>query len=333
LIATALAAIGALAIRHPILALSPFLLFYAAVAVSSWFGGTGPGLLSVLIGSILTPILILPPIGSMQIHAPEGAARLVLFVTIGALIACLNGALRRANERCEAEALLARQSESRVQRLSSELMLAEERERRRIATILHDAVAQTLALSKIKVDTLRHQFSTNGVHERLSEIYELIDRSIVHTRTLTAELSPPVLYELGLAPAIQWLGDRVREEHGISFTLTGDRLPKPTSDNMRIVLFHAVRELLVNIVKHARASKCQVSLRCVDSQIELVVSDNGCGFVARPSMDYSSGGFGLFNIRQRLAQLCGSLEIHSQPGVGTTATLRAPLSASERIQS
>ena len=132
-----------------------------------------------------------------------------------------------------------------------------------------------LALSKMKVDGLRRELQNNGVHQQLEEVYVLIDRSIAHTRSLTAELSPPVLYEIGLAAAIQWLGDRFREDHGISFTLADDRSAKPINDETRLVLFHAVRELLMNVIKHAQAGKCGVTLRRVDSEIEIVVWDNG----------------------------------------------------------
>ena len=454
-IATAVGGAGALLVRQPFLAFSPFLVFYAAVALSSWYGGTGPGLLAVALGAVITGFVLLTSFGPPPINPIEAMARTVLFVLIGTLIACLNGALLRANERCEREAAIARRSEARVKRLAeanligvffsdmrgsiswanaemlrlvdctierlptgnvnwqdvtapdhrhrdqraveqltrngvcepyekdhllgekrrvpvllgcaiveppgeevvgfvldlterkradaeirqqqqklqsmaSELMMAEERERRRIATVLHDAVVQMLALSKMKVDALRRELSTNGVHRQLNDVYELIDRSIAHTRTLTAELSPPVLYELGLAPAIQWLGDRLRENHNISFTLIDDRKPKPIGDETRLVLFHAVREMLVNIVKHAHATKAEVRISRVEDEIEIVVTDNGRGFTDKPR-DYSAGGYGLFNIRQRISHLGGHLELQSEPGAGSTVTLRAPLALPERI--
>jgi signal transduction histidine kinase len=219
----------------------------------------------------------------------------------------------------------AREQKEQLQEMSSELMMAEERERRRIATVLHDAVVQMLALSKMKLDTLRRETPDEPVQRRLGEIYELIDRSIVHTRNLTAQLSPPVLYELGLSAAIQWLGDRIREDHGISFTLRDDRRPKPISDETRIALFQSVRELLMNVVKHARARRCEVEVRCVDSELRIVITDDGCGFSPRSPVDYSRGGFGLFSIRQRLAHLGGCLEIISEPGAGCRAIIYAPL--------
>ena len=135
LLMTATAAAGALVLEQPLLRISPFLLFYAAVAISSWFGGTGPGLLAVGLGAVTTSVILLPPYGQLQMNPVEAAARLCLFIAVGALIACLNGALRRANERWEAVAQVARRNEtqvleqqSRLQLMASELMLAEERE-------------------------------------------------------------------------------------------------------------------------------------------------------------------------------------------------------------
>jgi len=327
----------AMTIEHPWVTLSPFFLFYAAVALSSWYGGTGPGLLATAIGALAVDYYILEPQQSLRIEHPQDFIRLVLFSLVGVLIASLSGALRRARYQYEVEANAARKSEAEVQShqvklqaMASELMMVEERERRRIASVLHDSVVQMLALSKLKLDGLR-RVQHNGLHERITEVYELIDKSIAHTRTLTAELSPPVLYELGLPAAIQWLGDRLREDHGISFELVAPKEWQSMSEQTRVVLFQAVRELLVNVVKHAHASKCRVKMSRQGDAVRLDVEDNGRGMPPNPRTDYRTGGFGLFNIRQRLAHLGGTLEIESKPGKGTTVTLVAP--ADERITS
>ncbi|MGB7161181.1 MAG: sensor histidine kinase [Tepidisphaeraceae bacterium] len=324
----------AITIEHPWVTLSPFFLFYAAVAFSSWYGGTGPGLLAMLLGAIAVDYYLLAPYASLRIEHPRDIARLILFTLVGALIAALNGALRRAQRRYEIEAMAARKGEAdvqlhreRLQEMAAELMLAEERERRRIATVLHDAVVQTLALSKLKVDGLRRATHGNGMHERLTEVYELIDKSISHTRTLTADLSPPVLYELGLPAAIQWLGDRLRADHEISFELDAPKEWQPVNEETRIVLFQAVRELLINVAKHAHASKCRVNLSRTDGAITVTVEDNGRGFTPTASTDYGAGGLGLFSIRQRLEHLGGRFDLITRPGGGTTVTLVAPLGA------
>jgi signal transduction histidine kinase len=320
----------AMTLEHPWVTLSPFFLFYAAVAVSSWYGGTGPGILATVLGALAVDYYILEPRGSLRIDNPNDVPRLVLFSLVGLLIAFLNGALRRAQHRSAIEAQAARKSEAevqlqqeRLQVMASELMMAEEHERRRIAGVLHDAVVQTLALSKLKVDALRRA-TDNGIHDRLTEIYRLIDESISRTRTLTADLAPPVLYELGLPAAVQWLGDRLRAEHGISFDLEAPKEWTTLDDETRIVLFHAVRELLINVAKHARATKCRVRISRGDGEIRVQVDDNGVGFTPKASTNYGTGGLGLFNIRQRLQHLGGGLAMDTRPGQGTTVVLVAP---------
>lgn len=330
----------AITLDHPWVTLSPFFLFYAAVAISSWYGGTGPGLFATAIGALAADYYLLEPHGSLRVEA-QGVPRLVLFTLVGVLIASLNGALRRAQRLGKIEADAARKSEGevqlhqvRLQQMASQLMMAEERERRRISSVLHDAVVQTLALSKLKVDRLRRS-THNGINERLTEIYELIDESIARTRTLSADLSPPVLYELGLPAAIQWLGDRLRADHGISFEVESAREWRPLGEQTRVVLFQAVRELLINVGKHARATKCRVRLVQDGENIRIHVEDNGQGFTPIATTNYGAGGLGLFNIRQRLLYLGGSLSLDTQPGKGTHVTLSAPitLTQQQRIQS
>jgi signal transduction histidine kinase len=328
----------AITLEHPWVTLSPFFLFYGAVAISSWYGGAGPGILATAIGALAADYHLLEPQGSLEIEHQRDVARLALFAIVGILIASLNGALRRAQQRCSIEADAARRSEAevqshqqRLQAMASELMMVEERERRRIATVLHDAVVQTLALSKLKLDRLRRT-QQDGIHERLTEVYDLIDKSITHTRTLTAELSPPVLYELGLPPAIQWLGDRLQSEHGIAFELVAPKEWVRVSEQLRVVLFQAVRELLMNVVKHSKAAHCRVIISRKGASVRIEVEDDGVGATEPATTNYVKGGFGLFNIRQRLTHLGGSMQVKTEPDGGTTVILTAPVGAAdERI--
>jgi signal transduction histidine kinase len=328
----------AMLVGHPLARLSPFFLFYAAVALSAWYGGTMPGLLSVALGALAAIYFLLPPLHVAWVQQPDDIARLALFACVGALIAILNGALHRSRERYEREAAIARRAEAeirmqqdRLQALSSELMMAEERERRRIAGVLHDTVVQMLAVAKLKTDSLRRNPQCEAQRPRLEEVLELIERSITHSRLLTAELSPPVLYELGLAAAVQWLGDRLRQQHGVSFEMISDRQRWPLSEQTKVVLFQAVRELMVNVIKHARASRCVVRLARDGEMLKVQVEDNGQGFDPdRRQVDYMAGGFGLFNIRQRLVYLGGSLQVESRHGAGAIATMYAPLQATRQ---
>jgi PAS domain S-box-containing protein len=210
---------------------------------------------------------------------------------------------------------------------ASELSLAEERLRRKIATDVHDHISQNLAISKLKIESLSRSDNSSELTKALGEIRDLIAQAVESTRSLTFELSPPILYELGLGPAIQWLLIQARQQHGLSTEFTDDEHPKPLNDDIRVLLFQAVRELLVNIVKHAKASSVKVSMKKVDNQIRVSVKDDGVGFdVAQVySQGRMTGGFGLFNIRERLNHIGGHLDISSKAGKGTRVTLMAPI--------
>jgi signal transduction histidine kinase len=156
----------------------------------------------------------------------------------------------------------------------------------------------------------------------------LIEQAIGHTRSLTLQLSPPILYELGLEPAVEWLAEQVEAETGLKVTVEDDGQPKPADDQIRPLMFNAVRELLVNVVKHARASSARVSLGRDGDRLRVVVADDGVGCDSGRSQSApSSSGFGLFNIRERFAHLGGRFELVSEAGKGCLVTLLAPLTA------
>jgi signal transduction histidine kinase len=122
-------------------------------------------------------------------------------------------------------------AQQRLRSLASELILAEERERRRIAMALHDRVAQTLALSKLKLEAVQESVSSTDLAKPLDEIYRLIEQAIQDTRSLTFEVSPPILYQLGLEAAVEWLTERVQDRHGILSNFEDDGQPKPSNPN------------------------------------------------------------------------------------------------------
>jgi len=231
----------------------------------------------------------------------------------------------RERERAETQLLM---YQKKLRSLASELSLAEERMRRRIATDVHDHVGQTLAISKIKAESLVQSVSLPEVASALQEICQLLGQAIENTRMLTFELSPPVLYELGFEAAVEWVVRQVKERYGLSVSFEDDGKSKPLNDDVRVLLFQAVRELLVNVAKHARARSVAVRVQRMNDRIRVVVDDDGVGFDTSQAVtyDYKSGGFGLFSIRERLSHIGGRLEIKSAPGVGTCATVVAPLS-------
>lgn len=214
--------------------------------------------------------------------------------------------------------------QEQLQSLASELALSEERERRRIATNLHDRIGQTLAFAKLKLSSLQRCLPERTA---IPDLQRLIEQAIADTRSLTFEISPPVLYELGLVAALEWLTRKIQQDHHLRTEFHDDGHPKPIDDKFRVVLFQAVNELCVNIVKHAQARQIQLFVRRDGDAIRIVVEDDGVGFdLSRiQPRRQAPGGFGLFNIRERLNYLGGQVKIRSQSGQGTRVTLIAPL--------
>ncbi len=211
-----------------------------------------------------------------------------------------------------------------LRRLASETSLAEEKERRRIASELHDGTIQNLALAKIKLGELERGLEQKNCAAALNEIRELLELSIHDARSLIFELSPPVLYELGLGAAVEWLGEQFQARYGLACRIAADQGKVPLDVDVEIVLFQVLRELLVNVVKHANATRVDIELRRLGNRISLQVNDDGEGFDAAALVTGSgSGGFGLFNIRERLQLLGATLEIDSGPG--TRVAVTAPL--------
>jgi PAS domain S-box-containing protein len=217
--------------------------------------------------------------------------------------------------------------QGKLQVLASELSLTEERERRRLATDLHDHIGQALAISKIKLGILQKSLPAESMAKPVGEVRELIEKMIQETRSLTFELSLPVLYELGFEAAVEWFAKYVRSHHGIQMDVQKDLKPIPMDDEIKVLLFRFVRELMMNVVKHAQARRARVIISRNGEEVTIKVEDDGVGF--GPLSQYqtisSNGGFGLFSIRERLHYLGGRLEVESTDIEGTRVTLMVPL--------
>ncbi|MFH1137879.1 MAG: PAS domain S-box protein [Pseudomonadota bacterium] len=203
--------------------------------------------------------------------------------------------------------------------LASELTLAEERERRRIAVDLHDRVGHSLALCQIKLNQIQAQTKLPA----LDEVVDLIEEAVLETRALTMDLSPPSLYELGLEAALDEYAQELADEYGLEVDVRDDRAPKPLEDDARVALYRSAKELMINVVKHARAAKMTVDISRKDRDIVIVVRDDGQGFSASQPRKIKS--FGLFSIREWLKRLGGKIMVESTPGEGSLLTLTAPL--------
>ena len=203
--------------------------------------------------------------------------------------------------------------------LASELTLAEERERRRIAVDLHDRVGHTLALCQIKLNLLQSQTHLPD----LDEVVDLLENAIIETRSLTMDLSPPSLYELGLEAALDDLAEEISDEYGLDVEVVDDGSPKPLEDDARVALYRSAKELMINVVKHSGATKMVIDLSRDEQNIIIGISDDGRGFLTiQPRMARS---FGLFSIREWLKRLGGEIRMESTPGRGSTMTLISPL--------
>ncbi|OHB58052.1 MAG: hypothetical protein A2Y07_00805 [Planctomycetes bacterium GWF2_50_10] len=212
--------------------------------------------------------------------------------------------------------------QQQLRKMSSQIALAEEKLRRHISEELHDGLGQFLAIAKIKLGVIKEQ-SQPGTHAVLDEIRSHLENAISYTRTLTCELSPPVLYEFGLEAAIEWICESVQNSHSIKCKFENDSSPKPMSDDLKILLFQIVRELMHNVIKHAKACNIAVGLSRNEDVVQITLKDDGIGFDTHKL--HGNSGFGLFNIRERLNHLQGNLEIKSCSGGGTDVIVSVPL--------
>ncbi|UCG30674.1 MAG: tetratricopeptide repeat protein [candidate division WOR-3 bacterium] len=217
--------------------------------------------------------------------------------------------------------------------LAHELSLVEERQRRKIATYLHDDISQALALAALKLQSVREENSIPKIGKALEDVEEIIEHTNERTRSLTFEISPPILYDMGLEPALEWLTGQFSKKHSIECAFSCDQQPKPMHNDTSVLLFQSVRELLTNAAKHARASKINVSVFKKDNVMRIEVTDNGIGF--DPDMlkqkTTRNEGFGLFNLKERLRHMRGKLEISSKVGQGSSVALIAPLEVSSPV--
>jgi signal transduction histidine kinase len=217
-------------------------------------------------------------------------------------------------------------TQARLRTMAQTLTLTEQRERKRMAGELHDYLAQLLVLGKMKLSSMHAQIQNIGgsAATLFQEIDETFSKALDYTRTLMAELSPPVLHELGLPTALQWLADQMKNNRlEVEVRLGTTHLPLP--EHQALLLFHSIRELLLNVAKHAGTDKAVLTLDVADDELTIAVQDRGQGFNT-DSLEPTQPGhqFGLFSVKERMEELGGWLQVKSAPGRGTTVTLGLP---------
>lgn len=210
--------------------------------------------------------------------------------------------------------------------LATELTEAEQRERRRLAQVLHDHLQQFLVAARMNLALLNCEVGQAGSRDAIARVDELLSQSIDASRSLTVELCPPVLRDAGLPAALEWLADWKREKHCLMVEVHVDKEANPASEAIRTLVFQVVRELLFNVVKHSGGNWARVTAGTQDGILKLTVEDRGRGFDPRSIAPSKNGGFGLWSIRQRMDVIGGSISLDSAPGRGTRVYLTAPMS-------
>jgi PAS domain S-box-containing protein len=215
----------------------------------------------------------------------------------------------------------------KLKEMSFELIRAEEKERARIAAELHDEVGQSLLLAKMKMDMLASELNDALQSKLAGEASLLLERSLHDVRNLTFEMRPPLLDSAGIVAALERLGTTLRVDFGLAVDIRCSSEKLPLDREKSYSLFQTLRELLLNVAKHARTDRAELLITVKPAFVSIEVNDNGIGFEYgdRFKLRADDWGFGLFNVQQRIGQMGGEVVIVSTPGRGTSVTLSIPV--------
>lgn len=240
------------------------------------------------------------------------------------LLAIQDVTLRKQQER---EIL---ENQRQLAELTEELLLTEERERRQIATALHDSVGQSLAFSKRELATLRKDLPA-ALMAKFDRAKSQIDEAIAETRSLTFDLSPTTLYMFGLEAALEELAEQFSKRHGFACHFEAQEGNEPLPEQTKVLLYRATRELLINAAKHAEARNVYIQVTRTERSVRIEVEDDGKGFdlAELEPVQGKPRGFGLFSIRERLGHTNGTFDVRSIPGDGTCVIMQAALEPTE----
>jgi light-regulated signal transduction histidine kinase (bacteriophytochrome) len=239
--------------------------------------------------------------------------------------------MRRREIELEATRAMAEELERRVAHrteqlhaLASELEAVEDRERRQIARDLHDDLGQTLAAARIRLAALCDDRRAD-VQSQAREVGALMDVANRSIRSLAAQLAPAVLNELGISAALDWLGEEIEGTFPLRVAVIDDGKPKPLNQGARSIVYRAVRELLINVAKHAGTNSVTVEAERRGTDLLIRVADHGKGYDAGFVDKRPQGGLGLISIRERLSLIGGIFEVQTALGAGTRSFVTVPL--------
>jgi signal transduction histidine kinase len=325
--------------------LPPFLTFLAAIMLTAWYGGFPSALFSIVLSGFALKYYFIPPIYVLSLN-PADLGTLGFFTLEALAMAyCIDylrrneNALRRTNLDLEQQVISKRQElsekEERLQGLMHQLAATEERERRELAAELHDYLAQLLTLARMKIKLAQQNMHRSGTKSQrfVAETDDLLRTCTNYVRTLMAELYPAQLHEMGLPAAVRWLAGQM-PKHGLAVDLSIgiDSLPIP--DRTALLLYQSVRELLMNIVKHAEVNRAFISLDVASHCVFVTIQDNGRGFDTATSGPSISGQhLGLQTVKDRMATVGGTFSLESRLGKGTSVTLTVPLESGSQLRS
>jgi PAS domain S-box-containing protein len=214
--------------------------------------------------------------------------------------------------------------QAHMNNMAIEVSLAEERERNRIAGELHDQVGPNLLLGALKIDQLQARLSDASYDSEFEAAKKFITQAIGDIRSLTFQLRPPILASAGLEAALKWLAQDYEQLYGIHVKVQHGATSIPLEYGVRVTLFHAVRELLLNVVKHAAARHVTITIAKNPDMLDVTVEDDGAGFPVSEDNSTHSNSFGLFNIQQKINYLGGQMHIESSPGHGARISITVP---------
>jgi len=227
------------------------------------------------------------------------------------------------------------QRSEQLSRLTAELTMAEQRERQRIADILHDQLQQMLSVAKINISALQSSLSKDHPSiESAKEVDKLLSDSIDALRDLTYQLYPPILYKIGLGTALEWLAEDMQDKHKLNIEIDHNLPDNAVDKPVREFMFQSAKELIYNSVKHAESKNVFIHVEIGKNKLTMIVKDDGKGFDpgAVHIGSKQAKGFGLFSISERARYLQGKMEIDSAPGQGSKFEITIPITRKEEIK-
>ena len=216
-----------------------------------------------------------------------------------------------------------------LQKLTTEITMVEEKQKKEIASNIHDHLSQSLVISKMRINEMKKNPNLKMIDEDLLFIETNISDAIENSRKITFELSPPILYQFGIIEALHWLIEDLEAKHKIKFQLNNNVTNIKLSDEKSILLYRSIQEVITNAIKHAKASLITLDISKNKLGVSISIADNGVGFdtsILNNHQNHSISGFGLFTVQERIQNIQGVFTITSEINTGTTIKIFIPLS-------